>query len=260
MASNQDKLLDDYLAGRDGLSRRYADTGRDEPSSAMDKAILNAARDAVPGKPGGVSPFGGNWFVPVSLAAVLVLTVGIAITMEREVGIERYEADQYQPSAAKPAPELKKEKRQAPATQTKKLRNEPESLKLTTDKEEEVGRATPGDAQTVPKRFRQPAEPVPVAEPNALQDTAPATTSIDESAPAAPEQMPAERDVEMLREEAVSGFKADEAKPQAAEKWLESIRELIQQNRLEEAKSQLDDFRRIYPDYPLEDEFKLLFK
>lgn len=58
---------------------------------------------------------------------------------------------------------------------------------------------------------------------------------------------------------------SDELKPtekkkaeSAAMRWLQSIRDLEKQNKTDEAKKQLADFRRVYPNYPLPEDLKNL--
>lgn len=60
----------------DAISRRYRGMAREEPPATIDEAILAASRRAV-----GAGPRRNRWAVPVSLAAVLVLGLGVALRM-----------------------------------------------------------------------------------------------------------------------------------------------------------------------------------
>ncbi len=60
------------------ISRRYRDLAREEPGTALDGAILAASRRAVH------RPATRRWAVPVSIAAVLVLSIGLTMEMQRE--------------------------------------------------------------------------------------------------------------------------------------------------------------------------------
>lgn len=74
-----DRLLDDYLRGDSPLSRAYRETGREEPPAHLDAAILAQAKAAVAThrrKP--------RWFMPLSLAATVVLSIGVVLLMSRE--------------------------------------------------------------------------------------------------------------------------------------------------------------------------------
>ena len=80
-----DKELNDYLEGQSPLSKIYRDGAKTDPPAAVDVAILAEAGKAVRGqKHGGLNPFGSSWFVPASLAAVLVLAVGLLLFMGEE--------------------------------------------------------------------------------------------------------------------------------------------------------------------------------
>lgn len=65
--------------GDDKLLRSYRELARDEPPPALDAAILAASRRAV-----GSRPWSQRFAGPVSLAAVLVLALGITLNMQRE--------------------------------------------------------------------------------------------------------------------------------------------------------------------------------
>ena len=60
------------------LARRYRALGREEPPPALDEAILAAARQAAPRRSR------AQWWAPVSVAAVLVLGIGVALRMQLE--------------------------------------------------------------------------------------------------------------------------------------------------------------------------------
>jgi hypothetical protein len=83
-----DKALNDYLEGNSGLSNRYHASSSVEPPADLDAKILLAAKEAVGDakqKPKVVfhkSP----WAIPVSIAAVITLSVSLIITMQQETG------------------------------------------------------------------------------------------------------------------------------------------------------------------------------
>ncbi len=71
----------------DRLTRRYRELAREEPPAAVDASILAASRRAVKSRPASQ-----RWAAPVSIAAVLVLAVGVALNMQHEQpGIETSE-------------------------------------------------------------------------------------------------------------------------------------------------------------------------
>src|SRR5690349_7694643 len=95
----------------DKVGAAYRSLGRDEPPSALDARILAASRAAV-AKPS----LSRRWAAPVSIAAVLVLAVGVTLRMQQErPGVEMPEMDAARPAApaAEPVPA------QAPVTAEK---------------------------------------------------------------------------------------------------------------------------------------------
>ena len=77
--------LDRYPEGDSALSASYRQAAAETPPRRLDQIILSAARKAVrAGKPLAFSPFASDWHLPVSLAAILVLSVALVMTMRRE--------------------------------------------------------------------------------------------------------------------------------------------------------------------------------
>jgi hypothetical protein len=63
----------------DKLDERYRALGREEPPPELDARILDAARRAAQSRPGR-----RRWMLPASIAAVIVLSVGVALEVQRE--------------------------------------------------------------------------------------------------------------------------------------------------------------------------------
>ena len=70
------------------LDRVYAFGEREEPPERLDDAIRAAARREVGARPALPGKTRRAWYVPVSLAAVLVLSVTL-VTLMREEGTDR---------------------------------------------------------------------------------------------------------------------------------------------------------------------------
>lgn len=68
------------------VSQRYRELAREEPSSALDDAILAASRRAVQTRPAPlVAPTGRRrWYFPVAAAAIIVLAVAVTVHVERQ--------------------------------------------------------------------------------------------------------------------------------------------------------------------------------
>lgn len=94
------------------LVRWYQAAGGEEPPAALDDAIRAAARREVNARPqstagGGTEPAvrqKRSWYVPMSIAAVLVLSVSLVTLIKEEKGIELQEAPRTAAVPAAPAP------------------------------------------------------------------------------------------------------------------------------------------------------------
>ncbi len=75
---SSDTEFEEYLAGKSPLSKTYQQTPETGPSEFVDMAILKAAREEVNKKhTGGGSGKGYNWYVPMALAASVLVAVGV---------------------------------------------------------------------------------------------------------------------------------------------------------------------------------------
>jgi hypothetical protein len=78
----EDKILDEYLAGKSHLSDSYKNIATDLPGLDIDTSILAASRREVSARP---KPLGTErwrkWQVPLSIAAVLVISASLTLTM-----------------------------------------------------------------------------------------------------------------------------------------------------------------------------------
>jgi hypothetical protein len=66
--------LKTYLEGKDRISDEYRQGATEQPPGHIDATILAASRKAVSSKPKSIS-FGSRWHVPLSIAAIVVLSV-----------------------------------------------------------------------------------------------------------------------------------------------------------------------------------------
>ena len=84
-----DQMFEDYLQGGSSLSGAYRAEGKARPPAHLDKAILTAANEAVRSEQSSkvaYSPFARSWYVPASMAAVLMLCVGLVFTIYKDSG------------------------------------------------------------------------------------------------------------------------------------------------------------------------------
>ncbi|GMQ91808.1 MAG: hypothetical protein BMS9Abin11_1123 [Gammaproteobacteria bacterium] len=255
----RDKEFDKYLEGNSELSRLYRDAAQLRPSPEVDDAILAEARRALKPRAQVISsPFASNWTVPLSLAAILVLSVGVVLfvtdesgvnkptesgadlsIMEKPVGKKSIGADkQYQPRKRKAAPagkfDLKdrnagvQQLKQQPAPTSGVLKSEraadTESMSPALNKAvvtKPASKKSVGGSDAQYRRARQTRE-------ERSNTTSQGVAS--DIAPAVPEKK--------LK-------KQDEA-------LLEKIRKLRKAARHKEADKYLEVFRKRYPEYPLD--------
>lgn len=239
-SSNQGRELERYLQGGSGLSKLYKETATEQPPPELDAAILARARDEAIRPPRrGLGPFARSWFIPASVAAVLVLAVGLITFMYEQGGT---------PFAPEPLPPMEKK---APAAQTEEmdrlLRDAPAQ-----DEEEALPETTPAQ---VPLPARQGA--VAPQEAAGAASTAPATTPASSASPSRFEEQ------ELTRERLEAPNKPGRpdrrmpaaktsAETRSPEVWLRHIAELRKQGKLNEAEASLAEFKKRYPDYPIE--------
>ena len=264
------------------ISRRYAELAREEPGAALDAAILGASRRAL-----ARTSWSRRWAGPVSIAAVLVLAVGVTLQMQREQpGIERPEMPPPQAKSIAPPPEAPMEsakdraierqdaatparKAAPPAMQQKKLERYTEP-KPFADADAPHAREKAG-ASSVSKDALANAAPgireearAPAASADALTN-APARAP---TAPAAPEPMQAPSAAQAPAPAAAPlGTLATRVKRDAAEGAppaarlqaarteeeieLERIAKLRTEGRHDEADKALAEFRRKHPDFKI---------
>ena len=77
---------DPRLPGETDLTRRYRAGAQDEPPADLDKKILAAAKRAVDAPTPGIN-FGAHWGIPLSAAAVIVLSFGVLLRMLEPAGL-----------------------------------------------------------------------------------------------------------------------------------------------------------------------------
>jgi len=265
------EAFESYLQSESSLSRVYKATAKETPPVELDTRILERARQAVRRQARvGRSPFANNWKIPVSLAAVLVLTVGLVTFMfektdtpllpetapapsldsalEEEALLIRdkaREADDRlradQPVDEKAAPKAKRSlviespAARAPAveglTKTRRKSQKTGEMKQTVPAEPEMT-----SPQSVDERMRSPG-------------IGSAATRIESQEVRSKKENESLDSTSVLRRlEEVS--EVDEM--MTPEEWLAKIVTLRAQGKQTEADASLVAFRKRYPDYPLD--------
>jgi hypothetical protein len=208
------------------ISQAYQSLDKETTPTALDDRILAAARHEAGSRPQKIS-FSRRWAVPVSVAAVIVLSVSLFITqrvpvappiepVQEPTGVSRYSA----------SPEEEQEIK-ADVVERKKI----ESLST------QRSATKPMDSDSADS-VKQQAKDNTVGGVIMLEAT-PALTKEKTLAPA-PASAPRET-------------------PGMAEQ-LAIIRQLLKEGKREEAIAALKTFHTQYPDYPLSDDLKNLLK
>jgi resuscitation-promoting factor RpfA len=268
------------------LDRLYRDTARDTPPAHLDAAILAAARREVGSRPRALSTRLRRWRVPVSIAAVVVLSVSL-VTLVREEGSEALLRDARSPAVRPPA------RTAEPAEQAAEPAQAPEPRKRATAAPEEYSfRRDEGPAGTQPQaegereRTRSAAESAPGADTRAVPQGGAGGGTLSSQARESPQRP--EADQPQPQEPSIGVRGSDAAPPAAArrgkpmerrnqaeqalakkgppvwhgleqeppQKWVERLAELRRQGRTGEAEELMAELERRFPDHPLPDGLK----
>lgn len=244
--SPEDRELEDAGAQ---VSEHYRAAARDEPSPELDAAIKAAARRGLEQPRRRTS-----WQRPVSIAAMLVLGVSLVLVVR--------DNEPPLPSQERPAGEEAKLAR--PASPQLAMKAKPDSRaqlqredRPSRDRSERPGREPTLQDELAPARDNRSAPAVSVqsvpAAPAVAGSVQPAP--IAESAePIADKKAGVGADVAREFEKNTRSLRKEEGaisvEPRA---WLDRIEGLLREGKEVEARRQLIEFRRQYPQYPLAD-------
>lgn len=259
-----ESFRDDGTERDAGLTALYRVAAREDPPPALDDTIRAAARRAVASRPQRVSsPFVRSWRVPLSIAAVMLLTVSLVTVMREEApeillppGGERVlgEPDHMRAGPAADAGES------MPAV--------PKTLVPREQTSDRVGLKPPaqkGSSGIGLRDDRISPDPAPrsrneMAAAGRMETDAPDAPPPPARAAEAVTRTPAPVPAPAMAPAAAAGAAA-EGKVAAGgtysrtdlppDQWLARIEELRRQGRLEDARASLAEFRKRYPDYEL---------
>ncbi|HEY6093388.1 MAG TPA: hypothetical protein VIU93_00405 [Gallionellaceae bacterium] len=265
---SQDRELEQYMQGKSDLSKAYAELPPIDVPDHLDAAILAEAHRAVGARPGARPK--RRWAVPLSLVATLFVVVMIGLQwpyVSRDAALPAPGEERPTVVAAAPAPitmQANKRAETARVAQADKadvavsqgapavsaaakpapvVENKPMSVMS-------AAPAAPAAAEPRVKMLERAADDREMALTKGKKSAAPAAGSVGEAysqpAPAAAGLVapaPAARPMAApLRDEAA-------AARQRPEDWIARITLLKQQGKLDEARKELAEFRKRYPDY-----------
>lgn len=271
------------------LDRLYPKTGLDEPRAELDAAIRAAARREVQARPYALGGRLRRWRLPISIAAVVMLSVSV-VTLMREEGADRFEEglaptmmEPKAPAAPSDGDANLKTKESADTLPRAQVVPAPKALPapaagLNAPSAEQARRARRLDAPVAGRA--KPAEPFP------LESRQGAADAVDEAlsqrpAPTSPAKRPArsatralgapapgakgalieaEKDAAGKRalkksERSLGDSRFDavvrELEGASPEVWLEKIERLRREGRNDEADDLVIEFKRRFPEHPL---------
>ncbi|MFQ6021182.1 MAG: hypothetical protein ACE5NW_00495 [Acidiferrobacterales bacterium] len=282
-----DRALDEYLQNRSVLSRVYKATTDENPPDELDAAILSAARQATKATSRVArSPFTRNWMIPASLAAVLVLTVGLVTFMFDEDSVPFSPKSLSEPTlesameeelsqgkrddtsavvagapadAAADSKAALKRKRKVTAARAPAAQNTALMKQEAAPAEQKPASARPPVAPesttarqeaSLKERKMVTAEPSKKAREQARSSSAGVggAVALDESALEKDEEL---RKQGRLGESSVALMATTESKELSPQESLEEIGGLLRQGKVAEGYDRLAAFEKRYPDYPL---------
>ena len=225
------------------LSRLYHEHVVDEPADAIDQRIIFLARQAVSsGRPQEMRRKGWwqRWRMPLSLATSVMLTVMLVLLVER------------QPAERSAGPSREKD-----VVERMPKRVEPASVAPAPVKAVPVPAGPPVE-KNLPRAQGSQSEPEKSRASDRAADqamTAPSPSAKAESAsPAsAPSEAVASGEIRAAPAPLLKS-RADNSRSPVV--WLEEIRALRRAGKTEEVERQLREFRLVYPDYLLPEEFR----
>lgn len=231
-----DRSLDRYLQGDSSLSKIYQGATPETPPSELDAAILAKARHAAEAHAlVRRRRMLQRWMIPTSLAAALLLTIGLVTFMSEHGGAPlapKQTSERKQRSSQLPGRELPLQQQEEATPQPKSGSvNEPISGKDAEMLQSDVASPPSGGSQVTPSAASAPPERTLLKE-----ETKRKQPRLDKMGDT-DQRMPTE----------ATG--ATDLPPQ---EWLKYIAELRKQGRLSEAQASLEEFRRRHPDYPVE--------
>jgi hypothetical protein len=231
------------------VSHRYRELGAQEPPRALDDAILAAARQSA-------RPWTKRWAVPLSLAAVIVLSVTVTLRIQHErPGIESPAPKAAAPRAAEssaPLVESQLERKAEAQPESATRKNAKEVAKAAAA--DEVARAR-GEIKERPTPSVAAAPAASEPKPFAADPSASSTSGrVEESRVAASgvtgKLAPQAGPVRALAKRAEAQAKVQALKDaDAPERELERIADLRRQEKHEEADRALAEFRKHYPEF-----------
>lgn len=254
----------DLLPGEERLSRLYQETPTEMPPPGLDAAILDTARQTTRQKPRRVHFLTSRkWTVPLSLAAALVVTIGVVRSPRHEM---------ESPALVARTPAVPR------SSSTARMDAQDETLLKQREQKQAQTLEAPAVKQPLRETLGKTTAPAPPASP-----APPIAPKLTRSAPTERQELQDEAALQqrqepalLEKEESVAALHAPEAALQSSpesqektktkgakkdelplnklspEEWIAEIKKLRHTGNLVEAEASLKSFKQRYPTYPIE--------
>ena len=223
-----------------GLSRLYRESSREVTPEKLDEDIMQYARKNLRTRRPSASPFSSNWTIPVSLAAVLLISVALVPILRQELQSPRQtRKDELRIPVTRPATPEKKLSESAPAQ---------EKLSVNRDRAETATETARAKSAMPMKRQITPPAPATLSAPEATEQSLAATIRKEKQATSGF----ADTTGTSLSSDASSGSTVSPFDPKDPLAWLKHIQQLLEENKTAEARTSYQAFVRQYPKYPAE--------
>lgn len=232
MSEHKDnQALEEYLKGDSDLSRRYRAESKAEPPAHLDAAIISAAKHALENDKAGASSTTSRWYVPLSLAAVLVISFSLVFRVYDQ---EEQQILSTQSEMKKEKPALMMEGQSEPvASSTVNMRDEAsERIEFENDSASEMSAAPTAGADVSKDDSLSGIESGPPTPQSVESLSAPAERRMLKSMP------------QMMEDKATAG---NTLQPQ---QWFEIINQLWFDGDKAGAVDATKRFLEAYPEYP----------
>lgn len=224
-----------YLQNDSSLSKRYQLESSEEPPDYLDTAIITAAKKAATAKKAGANSSNVRWYIPVSLAAVVVICFGIVFRI-------------YDESLPRSKQQTAMDSKNTEIMKDSRMRNKLSGEENFSDEARNTEGDKTGKVQIMKKEMASPSASLKI-EPGRSK------SSIDSL-----QTLPVEEEAEkILTPESIRGLaelkgQSDMTATSAlsSQDWIQLINKLWNKGDKEGAQTELKHFLEAYPDYPKE--------
>lgn len=250
-------FFEQYLQGESPLSKVYKKTDSAEPSDELDQIILNAAKTSIEQNASTHAVESKNWPHSLSWAASIAIfsLVGLLTLSTWQAEQENLEQELLKPQTISEeqdllSPESSEKKRNKPLGQAKQTI--PQEVNNDSRKLLYKNEVVP-EMQAAPAYMRsRPINTLSKSKSSVLN--APKSQKIEATNTSTPSTISVADEV-IEEKQSIDGAPQKQGFTYSTEQeiWLDKIRLLIKQNKLDEAHELMHQFRIKYPDYTIDD-------